>query len=118
MSDRSKKRKEETPHETSIKEIETLLKTRFHGAVNIRGIQYQILYSILRAFDLYKFQGLTGSLRLEGLEDVDLLGLRLDNEYIQAKSSQTPWNWSKLKEPIKGFLEIQRADSQCNFLLV
>jgi len=98
--------------------LEALFKTRFHGAVNIRGIRYQILYSLLRAFDLYNNHECNLVLRLEGIEDIDLLGLHLGNEYIQVKSSQNPWNWSKLKEPIKGFLEVHRSEPLCNFVLV
>ena len=36
-----------------IKNLDDLLSTRFKGAVNIRGIRYQLLYSLLRVFDLY-----------------------------------------------------------------
>lgn len=99
------------------KELDTLLKTRFHGAVNIRGIRYQILYSVLRSFDFYAKEKEVSSIRLEGIEDVDLLGLRLGDEYIQVKSSQNSWNWSKLKEPIQGFLKVYRAEPCCHFVL-
>ncbi len=98
-------------------ELDTLLKTRFHGAVNICGIRYQILYSILRAFDLYVQENESSSIRLEGIEDVDLLGLCLGDEYIQVKSSQNSWNWSKLKEPLQGFLKVYRAEPCCHFVL-
>ncbi|MEL6442484.1 MAG: dsDNA nuclease domain-containing protein [Cyanobacteria bacterium J06621_8] len=105
---------------TSSKELDALFKTRWHGAVNIRGIRYQILYSVLRAFDLYKKEGKESFLRLEGIEDVDVLGLvglRYKNEYIQVKSADKPWSWSKLKAPIKGFIEVSRKDSDCHFVL-
>ena len=35
------------------KTLDSILKIRFHGAVNIRGIRYQVLYSLGRAFELY-----------------------------------------------------------------
>ncbi|MBE9594024.1 MAG: hypothetical protein IMF19_11170, partial [Proteobacteria bacterium] len=91
--------------------------TRFHGAVNIRGIRYQILYSILRAFDLYAEDDGASSIRLEGIEDVDLLGLRLEDEYIQVKTSQDPWKWSQLKPPIQSFLQVYRENPSCRFVL-
>jgi hypothetical protein len=118
MSARFNGKMAQTSADAPSKGLESLFRTRFHGAANIRGIQYQILYSILRAFDLYKIQDETGFIRLEGLEDIDLLGLRLGNKYIQVKSSQIPWNWSKLKEPIRGFLEVHRSEPQCYFELV
>jgi len=118
MSVRFNERITQTSADAPSKGLEALFKTRFHGAANIRGIQYQILYSVLCAFDLYKIQDEAGFLRLEGLEDIDLLGLRLGNKYIQVKSSQNPWNWSKLKEPIKGFLDVHRSEPQCCFELI
>lgn len=98
--------------------LDALLKTRFHGAANIRGIRYQILYSLLRAFELYDEDKRASSIRLEGIEDVDRLGLHSDDEYIQVKSSQNPWNWSKLKEPLLGFLKTYRAEPSSRFALV
>jgi len=105
-------------------ELDTIFKTRFHGAINIRGIRYQILFSVLRAFELYKSDDKIHFIRLEGIEDLDILGknvnligLRCGNEYIQVKSSDKPWNWVKLKEPIKRFLEVYRTDPYCNFTL-
>ena len=98
-------------------QLDTILETRFHGAVNIRGIRYQILYSLVRAFDLYDQGECGASIRLEGIEDVDLLGFRLRDTYVQVKSAQSPWNWAKLKEPISGFLEVLREDPNCHFLL-
>lgn len=112
------KKKTQSYKKDAGQELCALLKTRFHGAVNIRGIRYQILYSIHRSFDLYAKNDKASSIRLEGIEDVDLLGLRLGNEYVQVKSSQYSWNWSRLKEPIKSFLQVYRADPRCCFVLV
>ncbi len=97
--------------------LDRLLRKRFHGAVNIRGIRYQILFSIFRAFDLYQEDGGPTTLRLEGIEDVDLIGLRLGDEYVQVKSSDAPWNWSRLKKPIQGFVQAYRADHGCRLAL-
>ncbi|RCV65353.1 hypothetical protein C5S53_04195 [Methanophagales archaeon] len=117
MSARREKRKVQTREKAARQELNVLLETRFHGAVNIRGIRYQILYSILRAFDLYAEDSKASSIRLEGIEDVDLLGLRLGDVYIQVKTSQDPWKWNQLKKPIQGFLQVYRADPYCQFVL-
>ena len=76
MSSLGEKQKKQTGKKVMRRELDALLKTRFHGAVSIRGIRYQILYSLLRAFDLYAEDDGVSSIRLEGIEDVDLLGLR------------------------------------------
>lgn len=60
-------------------------------------------------------------MRLEGIEDVDLLdlvGFHYQNEYVQVKSADTSWNWSQLKKPLAGFLPIHRNDdANCGFVL-
>jgi hypothetical protein len=107
-------------------EYDALFKSRFHGAINIRGIRYQILYSILRAFELYDNKTQASSITLEGIEDVDVevIGFKIFNEYVQVKSASKPWAWSNLKSyknkigPIQNFLEAYRVDSDSNFLLV
>lgn len=98
-------------------DIDSILKSRWHGAVNIRGIRYQILYSLLRAFDLYNGENSKTALRLEGIEDLDLIGFHYPSEYVQVKSSDKSWNWSKIKEPLANFLEVQRSDHNCKFIL-
>jgi hypothetical protein len=106
------------------RDIEALLKDHFHGAVNIRGIRYQILYSLLRAFDLYDETKSINTIVLEGVEDIDLSGdvvlngFHSSNEYVQVKTSGQPWTWGMLKNPLKGFLDIYRIKSQdVSFLL-
>jgi hypothetical protein len=97
--------------------LDALLRTRFRGAVNIRGIRYQILYSALLALRLYQEEGQHASVRLEGIEDVDLLGLHVGTDYVQIKTAHKPWNWARLKAPIAGFLEALRADPESRFSL-
>lgn len=98
-----------------VKNLDDLLRTRFKGAINIRGIRYQLLYSLLRGFDLY--DGNEGDqLRLEGIEDVDVR-LWSSEEFVQVKTADKPWNWAALKEPIKGFLEACRIDTTNRFRL-
>ncbi|TYQ23271.1 hypothetical protein PseudUWO311_23380 [Pseudanabaena sp. UWO311] len=98
--------------------IDTILKSRWQGAVNIRGIRFQILYSLLRAFDLYDVADGERYVRLEGIEDIDLLGFFSENEYIQVKTSDKPWYWSQLGDPIKNFLEVSRSANSAHFTLV
>lgn len=81
----TKTRNSQTEKEGTSSDIDHIIKTRYHGAANIRGIRYQILYSILRAFDL-KVDGQTGgSIRLEGIEDLDLLGMHLEDKLPHAR---------------------------------
>ncbi|AEB69355.1 dsDNA nuclease domain-containing protein [Methanothrix soehngenii] len=124
MSTKTRKRDAQADEEVISSDIDAIFRARYHGAANIRGIKYQILYSVLRAFDLYADDNAYGSIRLEGIEDLDLLGLRLEDEYIQVKTSQEPWKWSQLKSyknskgPIENFLEIYRLNPNCHFVLV
>ncbi len=54
---------------------------------------------------------------------MDLLGVRLEDEYIQVKTAQEPWKWSQLKSykkskgPIENFLEVYRVNPNCHFVL-
>jgi hypothetical protein len=74
--------------------LDALLRARFHGAVNIRGIRYQLLYSALLTLRLHDEGGEQISLRFEGVEDADLLGLEAGGEYVQVKTAVTRWNWA------------------------
>ncbi len=90
---------------------------RLGGTYTIRGISYQIKYSILRAFELHENK--IESLTLEGIEDVDLNGLHLDdNCFIQVKTSEEPWKWSQLRAPIKNFIEVYKLHHNGKFVLV
>ena len=97
--------------------IDALLKIRTHGAVNIRGIRFQILYSVSRAFALIGEGAAISQVTLEGIEDVDLKGMRTDDQYIQVKTADAPWKWNQLKDPLKGFLQVARADQTSIFTL-
>ena len=69
-----------------IKEILNSLATkRVGGAINIRGIEFQILYA--SSFLLTKLQEANSSIHLEGVEDLDF-HLNGDIEFIQVKTSQ------------------------------
>jgi hypothetical protein len=100
-----------------IDALEVLLSTRFHGAINIRGIRFQLLYSLLRSFELYDEDAHLDWMRLEGIEDVDLVGIHFESEYVQVKTSVKPWSWAKLREPLSGFLAAHRANPNAKLTL-
>lgn len=91
------------------------------------GIRYQVGYSLLRAFDLYQPNGPT-SIRLEGLEDVDVNGRRqvesrglyVSNQYVQVKTSKTAWDWSRFAQSkiVDNFLPLWSADPSADLLVV
>jgi len=101
----------------AVPNIDALLKIRTNGAVNIRGIRFQILYSVSRAFALIGKDAVISQITLEGIEDVDLKGIRTDDEFVQVKTADAPWKWSQLKDPLQGFLQVARADQICKFTL-
>jgi hypothetical protein len=99
--------------------IDELLQSRFGGARNIRGVRFQLLYSLWRAFDLYGDPPIS-EIRFEGLEDVDLKGLIVGNLHIQVKSSQSAqgWSWLKRKRIFDHFVEVHLIDRQARFAIV
>jgi hypothetical protein len=110
--------------------LDALLAARYHGASNIRGIRFQVRYSVLRCAELAAAQRRGDApgirLRFEGLEDLDALadlrhpGLRVvvADELIQLKSSAAGWTWSGLTEPVGNFLEAHRSGADFRFRLV
>ncbi len=97
--------------------LDSIIKARFHGSVNIKGIRYQILYSIYKAFEEYTINP-DFQIHLEGIEDLDLKGLQSNNKYIQVKTSETCWNWAKYTEVFKSFFETYSLDNKSQFILV
>lgn len=110
--------------------LDALLAARYHGASNIRGIRFQVRYSVLRCAELAAAQRRGDApgtrLRFEGLEDLDSLadprnpGLRVvaADELIQLKNSVAGWTWSGLTEPVGNFLEAHRSGAEFRFRLV
>jgi hypothetical protein len=100
-----------------MENLELIFSKRFGGSVNIRGISFQIRYSILKSFELLEEKATT--LTLEGIEDIDLKGMLIDsNVFIQVKTSSREWKWSQLKDPLKNFLEVFAVNSNAEFILV
>ncbi|MCD4791618.1 MAG: hypothetical protein K8R54_00165 [Bacteroidales bacterium] len=98
--------------------LEDILKKRFGGAVNIKGIDFQIIYSLYKALNLYDANCKYSFIRFEGIEDVDLIGFTTDNNYIQVKTSDKPWNWAKIREPFKNFAEVIPETQNSKFTLI
>jgi hypothetical protein len=108
-------------------QLEQLIESRYHGATNIAGIKFQVAYSVLRAFDLYQSNG-PDSIKLEGIEDVDVrgrrevtfLGLRILDQYVQVKTSKSTWDWGRFggSKIIDNFLPLWSADPTAELLVV
>lgn len=100
--------------------IDALFRDRFHGAVNIRGIRYQLRYSVLCAIGMLTEDSPVSHVVLEGIEDIDvgLKGFHAGIEYVQVKTSQKPWKWHQLKDPVANFVKVHRANPKARFLLV
>src|SRR5438874_512217 len=52
--------------------LDTLLRSRYQGASNITGIRFQLLYSVLHAFELYADQVVHAIAARSGLAAADL----------------------------------------------
>lgn len=101
-----------------VDSLDTLLRGRFHGAANIYGIRYQLKYAAHALFGLYESGGPT-QVRFEGIEDVDLVGMKLGSTLVQAKASRNGWAWKRtLADPIKSFMSCLRLDPSARFELV
>lgn len=97
--------------------IDSLLRDRYHGAINIRGIRFQLLYSLSQALIMLGPAAEATGITLEGIEDADLK-LHTGTEYIQVKTSSKPWKWHQLSEPVESFLKVMRADPAARLRLV
>lgn len=103
----------------SVDTLDQLIKTRVHGAVNIAGIRFQLLYSLLRSFDLYEPDSST-TVQFEGLEDLDKRILRAGDTYYQVKTSTSVqgWGWFNEAKILDHFLEVYRLDPTAKFVVV
>jgi hypothetical protein len=102
--------------------LEELFKKRTGGSINFRGINFQVIYSCLLLMEHLTDPQSQASVRLEGIEDADLLNskLRVGNDYIQLKSSENRINagdfWSM--KVLQNFLELHLVDPEATFRLV
>lgn len=101
--------------------IEQLALRRKGGRVNIRGIEYQLQFSINKILELEPSNSL-GGIRLEGVEDLDSLNRIQDGNgtYYQVKFSQDRLNTSRLWNlgVVQNFLETFTIDNTSKFVLV
>lgn len=98
--------------------LESIFRKRFHGAVNIRGIDFQILYTIYEGLLLITENRTNDTITLEGIEDVDLNQFESSGTFVQVKTAETSWHWAELKKVIPGFAEVISIDPNCHFKLV
>lgn len=91
-----------------------LFKQRFHGAVNIKGIDFQIHYALNIALNLLSAEEPLGSITLEGIEDVDLQPIKVGNVYVQVKTSNTSWHLCQLSEPLINFISQNNTTGTVN----
>ena len=112
---------------SSLNQLNRLLADRYHGAVNIAGIRFQLMYSLLKAFDLYK-PNAPVYVRLEGIDDIDikqhrqveLKGIKISNQCIQVKTSKKGWDWGRFASSkiLQNFMPVWQADHEAELLLV
>ncbi len=99
--------------------MEALVRERYHGAANIRGILFQMLCSIFKVLELKNDE--VFSVRFEGVEDIDVLDLRGSvgkNNFIQVKWSSKPWTWSQVKSVFSNFYDVYRKNQDACFELL
>lgn len=91
---------------------------RTGGAINIRGLEFQLLYAAHAALTTLK-PASTASIRLEGLEDIDL-HIENDSEFVQAKTSQNKLDASAFWElgALQNFFEVYKISPSSTFRLV
>lgn len=109
----------ETPIPASL---DLLIRRRKGGRVNIRGIGYQLQFSIYKVLSSLSLQGNDIEIRLEGIEDLDEIS-RIqvgENKYYQVKFNQKPLNASTLWNlgVIQNFLEVYLVNINSQFVLV
>lgn len=102
--------------------LEAIATKRLGGAINFRGISYQLLYASCRLLEMGVENSWMASVQLEGLEDIDLRGSDIveDAEYVQIKTSQNPLDASRLwsLNVLQNFLEVHEANPKARFRLV
>lgn len=102
--------------------LDQLIKRRKGGRVNIRGIAYQLQFSIYKVLSELSLQGSNIVIRLEGIEDLDEINkIQVgENTYYQVKFKQSPLSASTLWSlgVIQNFLEVYLVNPNSLFVLV
>ncbi|AZB10873.1 hypothetical protein EG344_19550 [Chryseobacterium sp. G0162] len=103
--------------------LDIILKKRNGGAVNFRGVHYQILYACYLILLKLNKNSTTKYIQLEGIEDIDIhtsQAISTDSEYIQLKSSVNKMNAGAFWElgVLQNFLEVFAKNPESRFKLV
>jgi len=126
MSKRQTKYPEAKPNQANLtsKSIEESLKllseNRDGGAINIRGINFQLFYAIRTILKSYQGDNTVDTLiHPEGLEDIDIKE-KSCSEHIQVKTSKNDFEASKFWSLgiLQNFLEVYLIDPHSKFRIV
>ncbi|WP_312740879.1 P-loop NTPase [Sphingobacterium multivorum] len=103
--------------------LDRVLEKRNGGAINFKGIHFQILYTAYRILEELKQNSKINSIQMEGIEDIDIhssSNITVDAEYVQLKSSVnvmdagTFWTLGVLQN----FLEVYKNKANSKFKMV
>lgn len=114
----TKRSEQSSPKTQFVSSLDILRAKRTGGSQNIRGIEFQILYSCYCILQKLTDEHL--EMRLEGLEDLDCIGMTEGNEYIQLKTSKNTIGAHDIWElkVLQNFLDTYMIDSTAKFKLV
>lgn len=100
-------------------QLDTIFNNRNGGAINIRGLSFQLLYACNRILIELTKSCPEKKIRLEGIEDVDVINID-HSEYIQLKTSINPFDAGKFWElgVLQNFLQVHEADQSSKLVLV
>lgn len=99
--------------------LNAIAHVRTGGAVNVRGLGFQLFYSCYRLLTELSKKTSGAAIRLEGVEDIDVIHVD-DTEFVQLKSSvnkidaSTFWDMKVLQN----FLPVYRANPDTSLRLV
>ena len=98
--------------------ISDLFKKRAGGSYNIKGILFQIRYSIYRTIEsLLEIEGIA-SVQLEGIDDFDRIALDDGIEFTQVKSLDNPLQLSQFISIVRNYVLSLRHYDNASFRLV
>jgi hypothetical protein len=89
-----------------------LLKKRFQGAANLKGIDFQIHYALNKALNLLSKDNPIEKISFEGIEDIDLMPFKEKNTYIQVKTSINSWHLKDLQKPFLNFIKLNNISPE------
>lgn len=102
--------------------IDLLVTRRSGGRVNLRGIDYQLQYSICKALQVLSTDSQSTAVRLEGVEDVDILHKLYvgSQQFYQLKHTSERMTASRLWDVgvLQNFLEVYLLTPHTEFYLI